>query len=259
MENISSELKAHRERLQISLDQVSVDTRISLRHLQSLEEGRFEDLPGGMYNRAFLRAYCEALGIDQSKILRRYEAEVLPHSAPPANISAPPPRSVKIHPVIIWSLVFILSATGIFLNRKWITAIFSPYFSNTHDSRINNLHSDLKENAALPAAETTSAAQSSVNIPRPLTPPFSLEVAAREECWIEVTQDDRQVFSKLLTSGETQTFTANREFKLVAGNAGGIDMKINGRAVKPLGENGKVVRPVFNETTLPDIIARAEN
>jgi len=256
MGTISSELKAHRERRKISLKQISADTRISLRHLQSLEEGRFDDLPGGMYNRAFIRAYCEALGIDQAKMLRRYEAEVLPRPAPPADRSVPPSHSVKIHPVIIWSLVFIISATGIFLKRKLIADIFSPYFSNTNDSRSNNLPipSDLKENSSGIAVETAHALQSSVNTPMPLTPPFSLEVAVKEECWIEVTQDDRIVFSKLLAPGETQTFTANRELKLVVGNAGGIDMKINGRSVKPLGKTGEVVRPVFNETTLQDII-----
>ncbi|MDR0311414.1 MAG: helix-turn-helix domain-containing protein, partial [Acidobacteriota bacterium] len=49
MESIASKLKTKRESLNISLEQISEDTRISVHHLRSLEKGRYDDLPGGMY------------------------------------------------------------------------------------------------------------------------------------------------------------------------------------------------------------------
>ena len=82
MESLSIELRSARERKNISLRQIADDTRISLRHLQNLEEGRYSELPGGMYNRAFLRAYCEYVGLDFNKMRDRYEAESLQPSQP---------------------------------------------------------------------------------------------------------------------------------------------------------------------------------
>ena len=78
MGSIASDLKLERQKRNISLAQIAADTRISLHFLESLEEGRYSELPGGMYNRAFLRAYCERLNLNQQDILNRYEAEISP-------------------------------------------------------------------------------------------------------------------------------------------------------------------------------------
>ena len=64
MNSLASELKAARERRNVVLSQIAEETRIGLRHLESLEEGRYSDLPGGIYNRAFIKAYCEFLNLD---------------------------------------------------------------------------------------------------------------------------------------------------------------------------------------------------
>ena len=95
MESIALKLKTRRESLNISLAQVANDTRISLRHLESLENGSYYDLPGGMYNRAILRAYCDELGLDKDEILRCYEEEKSPREEKPV-ISSPHPQSAKI-------------------------------------------------------------------------------------------------------------------------------------------------------------------
>ena len=76
MGSLAADLKTEREKRNTSLAQIAADTRINLHYLESLEEGRYGDLPGGMYNRAFLRAYCESLNLNQPEIMQRYEVEV---------------------------------------------------------------------------------------------------------------------------------------------------------------------------------------
>ena len=133
MGSLAADLKTEREKRNTSLAQIAADTRISLHYLESLEEGRYGDLPGGMYNRAFLKAYCESLNLNQPEIMQRYEAEI---AAPMERL--PKPRvhhipqtrsSLKPNPVLIWSLALLISAIGIFFSRNWIAAVFSPYFS----------------------------------------------------------------------------------------------------------------------------------
>ena len=132
MGSLAADLKTEREKRNTSLAQIAAETRINLHYLESLEEGRYGDLPGGMYNRAFLRAYCESLNLNLPEIMQRYEVEV---AAPMDRL--PKPRvqipqtssSLRPNPVLIWSLALLISAIGIFFSRNWIAAVFSPYFS----------------------------------------------------------------------------------------------------------------------------------
>jgi cytoskeletal protein RodZ len=57
-------LKAERERRGISLKDVSVSTRVSMRHLQALEDDQFKELPGGVFNRGIVRSYAQHCGLD---------------------------------------------------------------------------------------------------------------------------------------------------------------------------------------------------
>ncbi len=65
-------LREQRERLGISLDEVAVSTRISTRHLTALEEDRFAELPGGVFNRGIVRSYAQHCGLDVDGTVRRF-------------------------------------------------------------------------------------------------------------------------------------------------------------------------------------------
>jgi cytoskeletal protein RodZ len=68
------ELKEQREIQGIALDDVAVSTRVSLRHLHALEDDRFRDLPGGVFNRGIVRSYAQFCGLDPDKILQNFNA-----------------------------------------------------------------------------------------------------------------------------------------------------------------------------------------
>lgn len=276
MESIASVLKSQRERRKLSLSQVAADTRISLRHLESIEEGRFEDLPGGMYNRAFLRAYCERLELDQSELLERYESEVLPRTEKP---SRPKPAigtgaSWRIPPLAVWSLMLAVSATGIFLARKSIYQIFSPYFSRSAAPTVTYAPpptapeptpapaaSPLPSLTGAPAGEApegtaavTPPAEASA------TPPagesgIRLEVEGKESCWISIERDGVPALEKILEPGEIQAVSATEKIRIVVGNAGGVLLRINGKRAKPLGRPGEVVRLLIDRDSLADLLA----
>ncbi len=67
------ELKEQRESRGISLDDVSVSTRVSMRHLQALEGDRFTELPGGVFNRGIVRSYAICCGMDVDETVRRFQ------------------------------------------------------------------------------------------------------------------------------------------------------------------------------------------
>jgi hypothetical protein len=93
MSGFGEHLKHERETRQVSLREISDATKISLRYLEALEQNRFDVLPGGVFNRGFVRAYAEHIGIDCDATVDRYLREVeglgLSPSEPPAPLPAP--------------------------------------------------------------------------------------------------------------------------------------------------------------------------
>ncbi len=63
-----------REKKEISLDDVSSVTKISSRMLRAIEEEHFDQLPGGVFNKGFIRAYAKHLGLDAEEAVTEYLA-----------------------------------------------------------------------------------------------------------------------------------------------------------------------------------------
>jgi cytoskeleton protein RodZ len=70
--SFGEKLKLEREKRKISLEQISSSTKIGTRMLQALEEGKFGQLPGGIFNRGFVRAYARVVGLDEDQAVADY-------------------------------------------------------------------------------------------------------------------------------------------------------------------------------------------
>src|SRR5579871_523280 len=68
-------LKRERELRGVSLDEISAATRIKTTFLEALESGRWEELPGGAFNRGFIRATSQFLGLDEDGMIAEYALE----------------------------------------------------------------------------------------------------------------------------------------------------------------------------------------
>jgi hypothetical protein len=95
-------LKKARETRGITLDDVSLTTKIGTRFLRAMEEEHFEQLPGGIFNKGFVRAYARCVGIDEDQTVADYliaSGEVLPKRVDPAEpvpipaVKAPPQKA----------------------------------------------------------------------------------------------------------------------------------------------------------------------
>src|SRR5271165_3252839 len=63
-----------REKKNLSLEDVSNVTKIGSRMLQAIEEERFDRLPGGVFNKGFIRAYAKHLGLNDEEAVTDYLA-----------------------------------------------------------------------------------------------------------------------------------------------------------------------------------------
>ena len=75
MNTFSDELRKERVSRDISLQDISVRTRINIRYLEAIEQGSFDILPQ-TYVRAFLREYAQTVGIEPAEVLRKYDIMV---------------------------------------------------------------------------------------------------------------------------------------------------------------------------------------
>jgi len=279
MESAAVDLKTEREKKNISLAQIAADTHISLYYLQCIEEGRYGDLPGGLYNRAFLKAYCESIHLDSREILEQYEAQISvsqPEKKTKSNIPYSPRQNTFTisGPILIWTVMLLLSAFGIYFSRGWISEIFSPYFSektatvesyqrpgepssdSISASTVSSAAPILKPNDLKPSPDIPPTAMETVDslqktqlspVEKKLTPEsvadqkLLLEITAKEPCWIEIDIDGIRSTRKLMEPGETQECNANDRIRVKIGNAGGVQMKINDKPIKSLGNSGDVV------------------
>src|SRR5271163_1448775 len=68
-------LKREREMRGVSLEEISAATRINTRYLDALEKARWSDLPGGAFNRGFIRSVARFLGLDEEGLIAEYSLE----------------------------------------------------------------------------------------------------------------------------------------------------------------------------------------
>jgi len=100
--------RKERERRSLSLDDVSNVTKISARMLRAIEEGHLDQLPGGVFNKGFIRAYAKHLGFNDDEAINEYlealrqaqveaQAVLLPEQAPKSRL-VPAAKPATIRP-----------------------------------------------------------------------------------------------------------------------------------------------------------------
>jgi len=74
MGSFGERMQREREMRSIALEEIAESTKISCRMLRALEEEDFDKLPGGIFNKGFVRAYAKFLGIDEEQAVLDYQA-----------------------------------------------------------------------------------------------------------------------------------------------------------------------------------------
>ena len=71
-QSIGEKLRLAREARGIALREISEQTRISMRYLEAIESDDYKRLPGGIFNRSFIRAYAKFIGYDEHEAIEDY-------------------------------------------------------------------------------------------------------------------------------------------------------------------------------------------
>lgn len=91
-------LRQERERRQISLQSIAVNTKISQSLLAGLERDDVSKWPSGIFRRAFVRSYARAIGLDADEIVKEF-GERFPDPSEPVELPPSPPVIERPSPV----------------------------------------------------------------------------------------------------------------------------------------------------------------
>ena len=94
---LGADLRRERESRGLALKSISEDTKVSLALLEGLEADDISRWPGGIFRRAFVRAYAQCVGLDADDVFRRFEKQFPPEGAEPTQ--AVDPRGPNTWPV----------------------------------------------------------------------------------------------------------------------------------------------------------------
>jgi cytoskeletal protein RodZ len=248
-----------RERLirDVSLDEISASTKISIRLLTALEASDVKKLPAPVFTRGFIRAYSRHLGLDPDEMVNAYLADVAPEkSRAGAGGRRRGLRSLfrgrrGAAGTIVASVTGILILLGLIARPEQRAApaasaaarpIAPVSFKNVGVSEGPAPTIQDATHAAPQSASPQNAAPAAEPAPPALSSGVSMVLEFQEDSWTEVSADGATVFTGLIRRGTTRRFEARDGFRLTLGNAGGVRVTVDGRALQPLGSAGQVVR-----------------
>ncbi|HUL34558.1 MAG TPA: helix-turn-helix domain-containing protein [Candidatus Eisenbacteria bacterium] len=237
-------LKRERELREVPLDEITLATRIGPRFLEALENEDWDKLPGGVFNRGFVRSIARYLGLDEEAFLAEYDLAHTAHAQIAEQKLATQKIENRIPPTPLWipiafALVSLLVLAaliygGIYGWRKFVkhsvsgtAAHFLPSSGNLQGS--SSASSSRVPAASLTAASTTASASEVL---------LDLSVAASVATHVTVRADGAGVFDAQLRPGETHHFSAKSDFVITAADSSAVLLELNGEAMPPLGEPG---------------------
>ena len=242
-------LKRERELRGVSLDEISAATRIKTSFLEALENGRWSELPGGAFNRGFVRATARFLGLDEDGMVAEYALETGGESQTKlqAQPSGAMPRDYRPAIIAAAALLLLIVAGGWFAHHAIAVrrqkraaaaaaaaaamaaaaqpaapAIAPPAPGATSaDSAVNASPSPTATAASTPVAASDPAA----------TEPLKLRLETTKTVRIAVTADGEMVFKGQLHSDDPKNFEAADTFEISSSDPGAVKLQLNGKAV----------------------------
>ncbi len=269
---VGDTLRQAREKQGLTIADVAGETSIREAYLEAIEKGNYDELPGDVYAKGFIRNYSKFLQIDGDALLQEYDAErnivkaVQPVDAPQVQepvrakksifgrskakeISPQEPVKAPEQPKQKTNL---FSSGDDYRNRlereeksgsrkfMILLAIMVVFLGGVYVAFMD----DGSENAATKAPAVKTEQQKKQE-PEKKVEGIEIKAKLLENCWISVRVDGTSVFEGTAEQGKEFTWKGKDTVEIVAGNAGGIEITENGKSIGKLGEAGQVAEKTF--------------
>ncbi|MEV5974493.1 helix-turn-helix domain-containing protein [Streptomyces sp. NPDC051921] len=247
-DSIGRALQQARVAAGLTVEEVSASTRVRVPIVHAIEEDDFSRCGGDVYARGHIRTLARAVGLDPASLIEQYDAE---HGGRPSPTPAAPlfeaerirpePRRPNWTAAMVAAIVAVVGFVG-----------FTMF--NGNDVRGNGAVAEGP--APAPKATTTPAKPKPARPADPKPVPSESAIAAvpqdkvtvkltatDDKSWISAkAHDGKLLFDGLLNAGESKTFQDDERIDLILGNAGPIELYVNGKKIEDTFESGQVER-----------------
>jgi cytoskeleton protein RodZ len=288
MGEFGDRLRRERELRGITLQEISESTKISKKSLEALEKEEFEALPGGVFNRGFVRSYAKYVGLNPDEAIADYLTAAQERSEQQEDrfpLEVPENREKKGSPALnprgsFWSIT--LAVLGLIAVLIYWTirtrhatahpqavkpsALVQPQSSGPGVPGASGVSAPQIVNPAAVSADSpngTGAAGRSLGAASdrasselkdasrlPQTPAgkapaarshsYTVAVTARSDSWVSIVADGKTIMEGVLDANQNRSVKFEKEMVLKTGNAGGLDVRYNGKPLGALGADNQV-------------------
>lgn len=262
--SIGQTLREAREEAGLTVEQVSESTRIRGTLIRNIEQDDFSLCGGDVYARGHIRSIARVVGADPAPLLADYDQQrggspsaeaaashvahdLYDSDSARAAAAADRPRrpnwAAAIGVVLV--LVCIYAGVRLIAGSGSGGTVAQGQTSSAPTVASSSAPASSASGAAAPTPSTAPTTASSMIAQRPDAVTVAIS-AARGTSWIQATDATGKVlYSGLLRKGATRDLSADKSIKLVMGNAGSLDLVVNGKPIGAPGKVGDVVRVSF--------------
>jgi cytoskeleton protein RodZ len=234
---LGERFRAAREARGLSLSDVSEQIRIRSLYLAAIEDENWDAIGAPVYVRGFLRTYARFLGLDSEEAVAAFNA-TLP--AAPVNEAAASTRAaggLRSRPAG-WSSSFVVYTTA----AVAVLLIAFVVYNELTMGHVQTAAPTVAEASATPSS--TPAARRTATPLGPADGTKSLALVLSAPSWLRVTVDGSVSMEGTFPAGTSKTFHGEKALVRI-GNAGGVEVYVDGRDVGKLGKSGDVVEQAF--------------
>ena len=238
-------LRRQREMREISLRDIADRTKISLRYLEAMEADRFDLLPAAVFAKGFLREYARYVGLSPDDVVNHYLSVNHPEeqeaAVDPKIRTKPKPLDPGQPPVRRnWSYGLLLALVGFVL--LVLVSLAALLVDRRHDQPASSRQA--APSIVVPPAPAPKPAAAPTAPPQP-SAPLQVSLDFTQDCWVEAVIDGKNRSSELRVQGEALQLEAEKSVVLTLGNAGAVEVQVNGYPLDLGRKRGDVVHDLL--------------
>jgi cytoskeletal protein RodZ len=247
--SLGARLRGARESRNLSLRELSDQTRIARRYLEAIEADDYKELPGGIFNRSFIKAYAKTVGFNEAEAVSAYTKVAREHGEEPDEL----PTSRQQSRIYMDGDTTRSPIVTALLSLVILAIISLGIYAGLHYYQRRNADAAIAQQSQ-PGAPATTNQTADTQTPTSLNPDaatpivsaandFNVQIRAnREDVWMRTRIDEESNSDGILAADQVKDFKPSERLSIQfsKSKATAIEITINGRpAVIPTDTKGK--------------------
>ena len=242
--SVGRALQQARVDARLTVDEVSTSTRVRVPIVQAIEQDDFSRCGGDVYARGHVRALARAVDLDPDAVVAQFDDEHggRPTPTPAATLFEaerirPEPRRPNWTAAMVAAIVAVVGFVGFTLTSGGTS-------KSGEQAEDTPTPGPTKEKDDSSPSETSDPKPSDSAIAGAPQDKVTVRMTAKQgDSWISARDHNgKMIHDGVLKKGKSKTLTDDKKLSLVLGNAGGVQLYVNGKEVKDVGEVGQVQR-----------------